>query len=151
MGQNKRKQAQLKRMFHRQGGRCAWCGMAMKPPGSHKGRGKPDPMLCTFDHFDDRFSDERGKHGGEFRNVAACWTCNNRRAQMQQANISKQVLWEKSGAYPIGHEAHARPNARNGFRRVGRTDPAIGPRVDSLLRVGQHGAREGAADDAMEA
>lgn len=100
MGQTKKRQAQLWRMFRRQSGHCAWCGCKMVAPGTHKGKGRPDPRLCTFDHFDDRFSEDRGKHAGEYRNVAACWTCNNRRAQMQQANVPKSVLWEKSGAYP---------------------------------------------------
>ena len=74
----------------------------MVPPGTHKGKGRVPPMLCTFDHFDDRYSDERGKHPGEYRNVAACWTCNNRRNQMQEAHVPKEVLWAKSGSPPRG-------------------------------------------------
>jgi hypothetical protein len=100
VGQNKKKKAQLWKLFRRQEGRCCWCGMKMLPPGSYNGKGKPPPLLCTYDHLDCRLSEDRGKHAGEYRNCAACWTCNNNRAQMQQANTSKQVLWEKSGAYP---------------------------------------------------
>jgi hypothetical protein len=102
MGSNKKKQYQLARMFHRQNGRCAWCGGKMLPPGTHKGKGVVPPTLCTFDHLDDRHSDERGKHGGEYRNCAACWTCNNRRNNMQMANVPREVLWEKSGSPPNG-------------------------------------------------
>ena len=102
MGGNKKKRHQLARMFRRQGGHCAWCGCEMLPPGSHKGKGRVPPTLCTFDHFDDRHSDERGKHAGEYRNVAACWTCNNRRNQMQEANVPKESVRKKSGSPPLG-------------------------------------------------
>lgn len=100
MGTNKKRQDQLRRMFRRQEGRCHWCGVGMVPPGTHKGKGKPDPRLCTVDHLDCRYSEDRGKHAGEYRRVAACWTCNNNRATMQQANMPKEVLWRKSNAYP---------------------------------------------------
>lgn len=102
-----RKRNQLKRLFHRQGGRCWWCGIGMVPPGSHKPKtGKRvDPRLCTFDHMDCRLSAERGQHAGEYRNVAACWQCNNNRNTMQQANAPRDLLWQKSGAYPLTHSA----------------------------------------------
>jgi len=103
MGSRDRKR-QLKRMYHRQRGHCVWCGRKMLPPGSHNGKGTPPPLLCTYDHLDCRYSEDRGKHPGEFRNVAACWECNNNRAAMQQANVPKSVLWAKSGSYPTSPE-----------------------------------------------
>lgn len=121
MSGTKARQEQLKRLFKRQGGRCWWCGVGMVPPGTYKAKGKPDPRLCTYDHMDCRFSDDRGKHAGEFRNVAACWTCNNRRAAMQQANMAKEILWEKSRAYPRDHpKARTGRGARDGATSVER-------------------------------
>ena len=78
-----KKRRQLTALFHIQGGKCFWCKCDMLPPGSHENRRgvKPPLNLATYDHMDDRHSPERGKHAGEFRNVAACWKCNFERGR----------------------------------------------------------------------
>lgn len=69
-------------------------------------RGTPTPLdLCTFDHLDDRYSPERGKHPNTYRNVAACWDCNNKRNREREASLPRPVLWERSGGFPLGHSA----------------------------------------------
>lgn len=153
MGQNKKKQHQLRRLFHRQRGRCHWCGCEMLPPGGPKGGGRQDPRLCTYDHLDCRYSDERGKHQGEYRNVAACWTCNNRRAKEKERSLSRETLWEKSGAYPLDFRFAAvhGANARDGLRGARQADPAIGPGVVGVLRVDEPRPGEDACNDALEA
>src|SRR5690349_5524902 len=102
MTRKQRKRTQLMRMFRRQDGRCHWCATEMIPPHSFQPKHyqRPPLTLCTFDHLDDRFSEERGKHGGEFRNVAACWKCNNDRAKAREASLPREILWQKSGSPP---------------------------------------------------
>jgi hypothetical protein len=98
----KRERDQLKRMYRRQGGLCHWCEKGMVPPGTAKPGGPHDPRLCTMDHLDDRFSEERGTHPGEYRKVAACWKCNNERGQRRQAAMPIAVLHERSKRQPSG-------------------------------------------------
>lgn len=70
-------------LFIRQERKCFYCGIEMvwhsgpKPPAQHAKR------ACTLEHLDDRLSPERGKHSGEERTVAACWSCNTLRGQFR--------------------------------------------------------------------
>ena len=95
---------QLLGLFKRQKGRCHWCGCKMQPPGQHKRikRMKMNPRLCTYDHLDDRWSDGRGKHSREFRNVAACWQCNTDRGAVSQEAAGIDEVRRRSGSYPLG-------------------------------------------------
>lgn len=73
-------------LWQEQAGLCHWCGEAISlyfdPPPS----GRPMPTdTATFDHLDDRFSTQRGKHPGKIRTVLACLPCNNRRGVVSQA------------------------------------------------------------------
>lgn len=93
---------QRHQLFHLQKGKCHWCKKPMrllKLPA--KAKAHPDD-LCTIDHLDDRYSAERGKHGNEYRRVAACRKCNNERARAHEIELGKPVLWAKSGSYPRG-------------------------------------------------
>lgn len=114
MGTTKQRQAQLKRLYLRQDKLCWWCKKVMLPPGSYHPKKsknkKPPDLLCTYDHLDSRLSPERGKHPREYRNVAACWKCNNDRAQQEEAMADRELLWRKSGAYPqnMRHGPHPR-------------------------------------------
>ncbi len=88
---------QLKRLFHFQKELCHWCQRKMVPPGQPHIKGVTmNPLLCTYDHLDDRFSEERGKHFGEYRNVAACWECNARRGRESQARVPIEELHRRS-------------------------------------------------------
>lgn len=115
MGSRERR-AQLEKMYRFQRGRCHWCGHKMLPPGGPKGGGRIDPRLCTYDHFDDRYSPERGKHAGVYRNVAACWACNNKRNKERESELPRPILWARSGAFPAGsiETAHSSTGSEQG-------------------------------------
>lgn len=80
------------KLFHKQEGKCYWCELPMlliKPPAKME---KPIRNMCTLDHLDDRFSPERGKHGGELRTVAACWQCNWNRNKQREKELPREIL-----------------------------------------------------------
>ena len=56
--------------------------------------------LCTFEHLDDRYSPERGKHSNQKRIVAACWGCNHERNKQREKEVGLETLRAKSGAFP---------------------------------------------------
>ena len=120
MTSREKKHKQLKALFHRQRGLCIWCGKGMVPPWQHQHKNgqKMNRRLCTLDHLDDRYSEERGRHGNEYRRVAACWQCNNARGAAHQQQISKEELWRRSGAYPQDHPLATRDR---GSMRIGET------------------------------
>lgn len=94
----KEDRAQLAKLYDQQHGKCHWCGIAMRPPGSfvpRRGRKLPKD-LCTYDHLDDRFSAERGKHAWTRRNVAACWQCNFDRHIESQKSQPIELLRQRS-------------------------------------------------------
>jgi len=100
-----KKQRQLVGLYRRQNGRCKWCFMKMHPPGEPIPYGEaPHPLSCTFDHLDDRNGDERGTHPREYRNVAACWRCNNLRGVMQHEQVPVEMRRAISGRGGSGRQ-----------------------------------------------
>lgn len=75
---------------------CYWCKRETVLPEYHGRMGRPKPNWATLEHLDARHSKERGKHGGEFRHVLACWKCNNDRDQRELKALPIQTLWEMS-------------------------------------------------------
>jgi len=101
VGGTQRNQGQRHRMAHRQKWRCFFCGIKMVSAGTKiAGSKKLDPRSATFEHWDSRLDAERGKHYGEFRNVASCWKCNNERNAERQRRVPQEELWARSGSYP---------------------------------------------------
>lgn len=96
MGGTAQLQRQRAALFRRQKGRCHWCGCEMVQVAVPR-RASPPRNLCTIDHLDDRFSPDRGKRFGEYRRVAACWECNNRRGNERQAARPIDELHARSG------------------------------------------------------
>lgn len=97
MGRGHEKRA---RLFKRQRGLCHWCKKPMrlmKPPPKMTA---PILDLCTLDHLDDRYNQERGNHFREYRVVAACWGCNRDRNEERQRTLPRETLWAASRAYP---------------------------------------------------
>lgn len=101
----KRLRRQRVKLFHKQDGKCHWCAAQMvlvkviNPKDLDK-----TPRLCTLDHVDSRWSPERGKHNGERRHVAACIECNKRRNDEDHAAAPRELLWARSGSYPLSYE-----------------------------------------------
>lgn len=99
----KKKIALRCKLFVRQQGLCAWCGLPMvliaRGDGKHlMPRGEPLPDdLCTLDHIDSKLSGERGLHDGEFRAVAACKACNEKRAAREESALTLAELHRRSG------------------------------------------------------
>jgi 5-methylcytosine-specific restriction endonuclease McrA len=64
-------------VFARDGGRCAYCGVAVRPrqPGLHRA-----PDLATLDHLHPR---SQGGRTCEENLVLACQACNNARGVME--------------------------------------------------------------------
>lgn len=79
------------RLMKMQGGRCYYCRceMTILPP-THKGR-LPDDA-ATFEHLDDRYSPERGRHYGEIRVVLACNKCNFERNREREKEVGIETL-----------------------------------------------------------
>ena len=96
-----KRRRQLRKLFLRQQGLCHWCAQKMiwraTPLKKHE---RPNHRDVTYEHLDSRLSPERGNHKNEYRNVAACWSCNTRRARVEQAALPKEVLWERSKRHP---------------------------------------------------
>lgn len=96
------------RLFKAQGGICYWCPARMINP-EHSGlKGytgeRIPPLLCTTDHLDDRYTDERKRplrDGEQRRKVAACWACNNRRSKERTAALPLAELHRRSGRAPV--------------------------------------------------
>lgn len=92
---------QRKALYDLQGGRCYYCEIRMYLP--HDGKFKPGCRrldACTLEHLDDKYSPERGKHRGEFRRVAACAHCNERRSTERTAELTREQKWVLSGRRP---------------------------------------------------
>lgn len=93
-----RKRRQVEGLFKRQNGLCYWCNGAMvlfDERIMRRNRPLPD-NLATVDHLDDKFSPERGKHGGEIRRVLACMRCNGLRGSMAQRSQPIEELRERA-------------------------------------------------------
>jgi DNA-binding helix-hairpin-helix protein with protein kinase domain len=76
--------------FKRQKGRCYYCQCQMIQNGQKAGGGLVS-NACTLEHLDDRYSPARGQLAGERRVVAACYACNNRRAQDRNSQFWNRV------------------------------------------------------------
>lgn len=100
---HKRKKRRKHKQYLRQKGKCYWCGRKMRLWRKHKNSSQQPDDLATFEHLDDRSSEWRGKLPGLIRVVLACYRCNQTRGQQIQAEVDKEVLWERSGSYPMGH------------------------------------------------
>ena len=81
-------------MFNLQGGLCYYCNQPMDLIEGHTKT--PPPHMATFEHLDDRWSPERGKHPGEFRVVLACLRCNNARNRQREAEVGIEILRERA-------------------------------------------------------
>lgn len=92
---SRKKQAKKRRLFHQQDGRCYYCGCQMKC-GKGPSNGIVPKTFATFEHLDDRYSDDRGKRSGQ-RVVLACHGCNHKRGQERTASMSEEELHERSG------------------------------------------------------
>ncbi len=94
----KRKRRYKKTLFREQNGRCVYCDIEMILTFDASKLRTPSPMnMATFEHLDDRFSDERGTHNGERRIVLACNQCNNLRGKERQAEQGLEELRRRSG------------------------------------------------------
>lgn len=90
---NQRKRRQLAHLFGQQKGLCFWCKKLMHL-GELAQRTSSPHDLCTLDHLDSRLNPMRGKRPpGEVRHVAACWKCNNERAneEHREFQLRKQL------------------------------------------------------------
>ena len=73
------------KLFYEQQGRCYWCGCEMISPEFYDQSKAPQPdNLATLDHLDNKLSNERGKHHGEKRRIAACRKCNQQRGRLDE-------------------------------------------------------------------
>ena len=68
------KGVKLKRLLHKQGGRCYYCNMSIS---RHYHQGAP--LEATIDH---RIPRARGGTNAAINLVAACFSCNNRKGNM---------------------------------------------------------------------
>ncbi len=98
MGNNLEIQRQRVKLFLRQEGKCYYCQCDMVlmfriDPKFHADN------LCTLEHFDDRFSPERGLHHGEYRRVASCYKCNHEHGVQAQSSIPIEELNRRSRRY----------------------------------------------------
>lgn len=81
---------QRRALFKRQGGLCYYCNQPMALIEEHQKH--PSPWTATFEHLDDRWSNERGCHPREYRIVLACLRCNGDRNTARQAAQDLKVL-----------------------------------------------------------
>ena len=90
------------RQFARQDGLCFYCQKPMRIVGRQPHGTRTPHDAATFEHLDDRSSDERGTRPHERRVVLACHQCNQRRADERTASIPLAELHARSGRYPRG-------------------------------------------------
>jgi hypothetical protein len=91
----KKKHKQKWGLFARPKGKCCFCSVPMLLAFHHIK--DPPKNLATLEHADDRFSDERGTHNGEYRNSLCCWQCNFDRGQASQASQALVELHRRAG------------------------------------------------------
>lgn len=94
------KRKQLATLFVEQEGLCHWCKEPMWLAFVGPPKNEPEfARRATIDHLDDRYSPERGKHGGgkERRRVAACHQCNSTRISEARARMPIEEIRERSG------------------------------------------------------
>lgn len=98
MSDSRKRRSKKLRLFAEQQGRCHYCMVGMELT-FHEVK-HPWNTLATLEHLDDRFSEERGQHGGERRVVLACMQCNHQRGTASQQQQTKEELWRRSGRAP---------------------------------------------------
>lgn len=104
------------KLFNQQGGCCAWCGKDMVL------RGDRDRM-ATVDHV---IPKRAGGANRLFNMVAACYPCNNQKADMPLA-VFLDKLWEQGRLHDI-------PN-NNGFNQTEKTQTPRAYGIHPLQRV----------------
>lgn len=76
--------------------RCHWCRqptvLAFRPSETQHKKFPPRRDEATIDHLFSRLSAERGLRQGVEVTVLACWECNNRRCQEEQAAVPIEEL-----------------------------------------------------------
>ena len=125
-----RKWRQKRALFRLQMGQCYYCQGRMLLTKWNMDNGKPPLNLATIEHLDCRFNSERGKRGGEYRRVLACWYCNSVKNQLDQA-----VLTPEEAAY------FRSPRAQRG------DGPSIPPERFHALRPERLGPRPSVLPD----
>jgi hypothetical protein len=83
------------RFYKEQNGCCYYCREAMviyKPDGS----GLIPDNFATFEHLDDRYSPERGKHPGKRRIFLACLKCNAKKAKEREREVGIEEIRRRS-------------------------------------------------------
>jgi hypothetical protein len=89
-----------KKAYHRQDGKCIWCGEEMLfiehiPPRIMKNA--PD-NLCTLEHLDDRYNPNRGTYPvGEIRVGASCKKCNHDYNCAREKEVGIEEIRRRSG------------------------------------------------------
>lgn len=81
--------------LHQYDPRCYYCGRVTRLLETNGGHIPDD--AATIEHLDSRYSDERGKHSGEYRRVLACRKCNNERSSPKAHGMAIQEIWERDG------------------------------------------------------
>jgi hypothetical protein len=104
----KKKHKQKWGLFARQRGKCCYCSAPMLLAFHHIK--DPPKNLATLEHADDRFSDERGQHNGEYRNQLSCWQCNFDRGVISQASQPLVDLHRRAGNGVFDESRHAITN-----------------------------------------
>jgi hypothetical protein len=96
---DRKRQAARRRHFHRQNGKCYWCGCEMVLiEGRPKHAGPQPDNMCTLDHLRDRHHPERtAPNTGEQRYVAACHKCNWERGR--QSHLSQPIELRRQWAH----------------------------------------------------
>lgn len=77
--------------YNEQKGKCYYC----KEPMRLRRKGDDSKLRqgdCTLEHLDDRYSPYRGMLSGLKRTVAACYKCNNQKAQERNAEALAGTL-----------------------------------------------------------
>lgn len=99
-----------RRQFARQNGLCFYCQNPMRLIDGPLPRGTRTPDdIATFEHLDDRYSPERGKHAGSRRVVLAHHLCNQIRGDARTKALPLTERHERSGRRPTTRNVEPRP------------------------------------------
>ncbi len=94
------------RLWHKDP-KCRCCGVITVLPGpllvERNGRNVlPGPIpknLATIQHYDSRYSKQRGSGGGwDWRTTLYCWECNDRDSRLEQASVPVEERRRRSEA-----------------------------------------------------
>lgn len=121
LSRHQRRKLRMQKLFDRQGGLCCYCHRPML--FDHNRRGGWIPWnAATLEHFDDRLSPERGKHGGTVRTALACRRCNETRGNARVKELPPEELWRRSGRPP--QRVAQRIEQQNSTLTVGGSNPS---------------------------